>query len=132
VVSFTPRLLYLGESAPGSHWIGGLVDPQSRSRRLREQKILDSTGTGTPTTRSSSPLASHSTDYAIPAPHSLQLRSYISLSNISKVFRLVSVLDRTRKYMLLSSSKSVGAGSILIFLKSYSSQSQIHLLGITS
>jgi hypothetical protein len=45
---FTP-----GERAPGTHWIGGWVDPQSQSG-LGEEKILDSTGTQTPTPRPSS------------------------------------------------------------------------------
>jgi hypothetical protein len=34
-----------GERAPGTHWIGGWVDPQSRSGRRGEEKILDPTGT---------------------------------------------------------------------------------------
>jgi hypothetical protein len=29
VVSFTPRALYHGESAPGTHWTGGLVGPRA-------------------------------------------------------------------------------------------------------
>jgi hypothetical protein len=45
---FTP-----GERVPGTHWIGGWVGP--RSGRRGEEKILDSTGTRTPTSRSSSP-----------------------------------------------------------------------------
>jgi hypothetical protein len=44
---FTP-----GESAPGTHWIGGWVDPRAG---LDVEKIPDPTGTRTPTRRSSSP-----------------------------------------------------------------------------
>ena len=40
VVSFTPRPHYPRESAPGNHWIGGLVNPTA----CLEEKILDSTG----------------------------------------------------------------------------------------
>jgi hypothetical protein len=62
-VKFTPRPLYpRGKSPryPLNRWLDG---PQSRSERRGEEKILDSTGTRTPTPRSSS-----YTDYAIPAP----------------------------------------------------------------
>jgi hypothetical protein len=38
------------ERAPGTHWIGGWLDPESG-----EEKILHRTGTRTPTPRSSSP-----------------------------------------------------------------------------
>jgi hypothetical protein len=43
---FTPR-----EIASCYHWIGGWVDPQSRSGRRGEEKILDRTATRTPTPR---------------------------------------------------------------------------------
>jgi hypothetical protein len=42
---FTPRR----ERVPGTHWIGSWNGPQSRSGRRGEKKILDSTGTQTPT-----------------------------------------------------------------------------------
>jgi hypothetical protein len=29
VVTFTPRPLYPREKAPGTHWIGGMVDPRA-------------------------------------------------------------------------------------------------------
>jgi hypothetical protein len=54
---FTPR-----EKAPGTHWIGDWVDPRAGL------DDMDPTGTRTPTPWSSSPVASHYTDYAIPAP----------------------------------------------------------------
>jgi hypothetical protein len=41
---FTPR-----ERAPGTHWIGGQVGPQSQSGQHGEEKILDPTGTRSPT-----------------------------------------------------------------------------------
>jgi hypothetical protein len=47
-VSFTHLPFYPpppGERAPGTHWIGGWVDPQSQSGRYREVKILGLTGT---------------------------------------------------------------------------------------
>jgi hypothetical protein len=44
---FTP-----GERAPGTHWIGGWVGPRAG---LDVEKILDLTGTQTPTPRPSSP-----------------------------------------------------------------------------
>jgi hypothetical protein len=42
-----------GEIAPGTHWIGGWVDPRAGLDDV--EKILDPTGTRTPTPRSSSP-----------------------------------------------------------------------------
>jgi hypothetical protein len=53
VVSFTFRPLYLRERAPGTHWIGGWMDPTAGLDDV--QKILDPTGTRTPIHRSSSP-----------------------------------------------------------------------------
>jgi hypothetical protein len=41
------------ERAPGTHWIGGWVDLRAGLDEL--EKILDPTGTRTPTPRSSSP-----------------------------------------------------------------------------
>jgi hypothetical protein len=42
-----------GEIAPGTHWIGDWVDLNGRSGRRGEEKILDPTGTHTPTPWSS-------------------------------------------------------------------------------
>jgi hypothetical protein len=42
-----------GERAPSTHWIGGWVDPRAGLDDV--EKILDPTGTRTPTPRSSSP-----------------------------------------------------------------------------
>jgi hypothetical protein len=42
-----------GECAPGTHWIGGLVDPRAGLENVK--KILDPTGTRTQTPRSYSP-----------------------------------------------------------------------------
>jgi hypothetical protein len=44
-----PGPLTPGERAHGTHWIGGRVDPRA------EEKILDPTGTRTPTPQWSSP-----------------------------------------------------------------------------
>jgi hypothetical protein len=53
VVSFTPRPLYSRGRAPGTHYIGGWVDP--RGGLDDGVKILEPTGTLTPTPPSSSP-----------------------------------------------------------------------------
>jgi hypothetical protein len=42
------------ENIPGTHWIGGWVDPRAVVDEL-EKRILDPTATRTPTTQSSSP-----------------------------------------------------------------------------
>jgi hypothetical protein len=55
---FTPR-----ENSPGTHWIGGWVDP--RAGLDDGEKILNPTGSRTPTLCRP---ASRYTDYAIPAP----------------------------------------------------------------
>jgi hypothetical protein len=49
VVRFTPR-----ERACHTHWIGGWVDLRSSVHQYGEVKILDPTGTQTPTPQSSS------------------------------------------------------------------------------
>jgi hypothetical protein len=38
-VSFTPWLLYLRERAPGTHWIGGWVDPRAGLDTVVRRKI---------------------------------------------------------------------------------------------
>jgi hypothetical protein len=40
VVSFTPWLLYPRERAPGTHWIGGWVDPRVSLDDMEERKSL--------------------------------------------------------------------------------------------
>jgi hypothetical protein len=44
---FTP-----GERAPGTHWIGGWVGPRTGLDDVEKRKILDPTGTRTPTSPS--------------------------------------------------------------------------------
>jgi hypothetical protein len=60
---FTP-----GERALGTQWIRRVGGPQSLSGRRGEEKILDPTGTCTPTSSVVQSVASRYTDYAIPAP----------------------------------------------------------------
>jgi hypothetical protein len=55
VVSFTPRSLYRRGRSPRYPLDRRLSGPQSQSGRFGEEKILGSTGTWTPTPRSSSP-----------------------------------------------------------------------------
>jgi hypothetical protein len=49
-----PSCFIPGERAPSTHWIGGWVDPRA-GLDDREEKILDPTGTRTPTLQSSGP-----------------------------------------------------------------------------
>jgi hypothetical protein len=51
-----------------NHFIGGSVGPQNRSERRGKEEVLDHSGTRTPTPLPVIPVASRSTDYAIPAP----------------------------------------------------------------
>jgi hypothetical protein len=68
MISFTPLPLYLrGKSS--QYTLGRrLGGPQSRSGRPGEEKILDPTGTRTPTPSVVQLVASRYTDCAIPAP----------------------------------------------------------------
>jgi hypothetical protein len=103
VVSFTFQPLYSwGKSRryPFDRRLGG---PQSRSGQRGEEKILDPTGTRTPTPRSSSPQASRYTDYAIPAPVDLLAQFYLydlshldflpSFSLFFAFYRVVNVIQ---------------------------------------
>jgi hypothetical protein len=56
VASFNP-----GKRAPGIHWIGGYVGPSAGSEDV-EKKILDTTGTRTPTLSLVQPVAGRYTD----------------------------------------------------------------------
>jgi hypothetical protein len=47
---FTP-----GEIAPGTHWIGGWVDPRAGLDDMEKRKFLTLPGLGAPTPQSSSP-----------------------------------------------------------------------------
>jgi hypothetical protein len=40
VQSFTPRPLYPGERAPGTHWLGGWVEPRAGLDDVEESKFL--------------------------------------------------------------------------------------------
>jgi hypothetical protein len=40
VVSFTPRPIYFGERAPGTHWIGGWVDTRAGLDGVEKRKFL--------------------------------------------------------------------------------------------
>jgi hypothetical protein len=68
VVSFTPQLLYPQWKSPWYPLDRRLGGPQSQSGRCGEEKILDPTGTQTPTPRLSSPVASRCTVYATSDP----------------------------------------------------------------
>jgi hypothetical protein len=54
LVIFTPLPLYPRGDGPGTHWIGGWVRSRAGLEWRGEEKILDATGTRTPTPRSSS------------------------------------------------------------------------------
>jgi hypothetical protein len=69
VVSFTPRPLYPWEKSPRYPLDRMLGGPQSHSGRHGEEKILDLTGTRTPTYSVVQTVASRYTDYVIPAPN---------------------------------------------------------------
>jgi hypothetical protein len=58
-VSFTPWSLYPRGRAPGTHWIGGWVDPRAELDDVEKKKFLTLPGL--------QPVTSRYTDWAIPA-----------------------------------------------------------------
>jgi hypothetical protein len=85
MVSFRPLpLCPLGKGLryPLDRRLGG---PQSRSGRRGEEKILEPTGTQTPTSSVIQPVASRYTDYDIPA-HSRLLVTEFKQSHCDKIF----------------------------------------------
>jgi hypothetical protein len=66
VVNFTPRLLYHSGKRPGTHYIGGWVNPRAGMDDLEKRKFLTLPGFEL---RSLRHPASRYTDYATPAPH---------------------------------------------------------------
>jgi hypothetical protein len=56
-----------GERTPGTHWIGGWVDPRAKLDDV-EKRTFMTIRTRTPTSSIVQPVASHYTDYAILAP----------------------------------------------------------------
>jgi hypothetical protein len=64
VFSFTPRPLYPREIAPGSHWLGGWVDPRAGLDNFEKKKILILPGLELDPS-SVQPTASRYTDYSI-------------------------------------------------------------------
>jgi hypothetical protein len=67
VVSFTPWPLYLRERAPGTHCIGGWVDPRACLDEMDKRKFLPYRDSN-PDLSVVQPVASRYTDCAIPAP----------------------------------------------------------------
>jgi hypothetical protein len=67
VVSLTPRSLYSGKKSPGTHWIGGWVDPKADMDDMGKRKFCTLSGLELrPLSRPA--VASRCTNYAIPAP----------------------------------------------------------------
>jgi hypothetical protein len=62
VVSFTPLPLYPRERAPGTHFIGGWVDPRAGLDDMDKRKFFDLTETRTPALPVVQPVASRYTD----------------------------------------------------------------------
>jgi hypothetical protein len=54
-LSSRPGRFTSGESTPYTHWIGGWVGPRTGLGDVKKRKILDPTGTRTPTPLSSGP-----------------------------------------------------------------------------
>jgi hypothetical protein len=68
VVSFTPLPLYPRERAPGTHFIGGWVDPRAGLDDMEKWKLFFTLpGLELPLPLVVQPVASRYTDWAIPA-----------------------------------------------------------------
>jgi hypothetical protein len=70
VVNFTPRPLYPRERSPGTHCIGGWVDPRAGMDNMEKWKFITLPGLETRPLSVVQPVASRYTDCAIPA-HSI-------------------------------------------------------------
>jgi hypothetical protein len=67
VVNFTPRPLYSRGKSPGSHWIGGWVDPRAGLEKMEKKQFLKLQGSNSKLSDLQA-VASPYTDCAIPAP----------------------------------------------------------------
>jgi hypothetical protein len=67
VVSFTPLPLYPRERAPGTHFIGGWVEPRAGMDDMEKWKYFTLPGLEVPPPLVVQPVASRYTDWAIPA-----------------------------------------------------------------
>jgi hypothetical protein len=67
-----------GERAPGTHWIGGWVGPRAIQDDVEKRKFLTLLGLKLRL----QPVASHYTDFAIPAPNAFSSSHYIQASNV--------------------------------------------------
>jgi hypothetical protein len=79
-----PCRLHPGERAPGTHWIGGWVDPRVGLDDVEKRRFLPLQGLEL---RPLCRLASHCTDYAIPAPFCEVANSFKILSRVSQWLR---------------------------------------------
>jgi hypothetical protein len=68
MVSFTPLPLYPRERAPGTHFMGGWVDPRAGLDDMEKWKFVTLSGLELPLPLVAQPVASRYTDWAIPAP----------------------------------------------------------------
>jgi hypothetical protein len=84
VISFRPLPHYSQGKSPQCPFCRRLGGPQSRCGRLGEEKILDPTGTRTPTSRSSSPLpvAIPTTLSRLPLIPLMHLETHVLLNNL--------------------------------------------------
>jgi hypothetical protein len=80
---FTP-----GESAPGTHWIGGWVGPRTSLINMEKRKFLTLPGLELRPLRCQ-PIASRYTDWTIPAPNV----RYITVFNFSNSFMKIKLLQ---------------------------------------
>jgi len=55
--SFTPWLIYPNERAPGTHWIGGWVNPRASTDAVAERQIPSPSHESNPRTPTVQPIA---------------------------------------------------------------------------
>jgi hypothetical protein len=107
VVSFTPQPLYPRGRAPGTHWIGGWVDPRTGLEELEKRKFLTLPGyRDSNSDPSVQPVASRYIDYATPAPLRSSTLGKGKMGEISAEVRQNSPVKRT-----ITTRKHCGARS---------------------
>jgi hypothetical protein len=101
------------ERAPGTHFIGGWVDPRAGLDDMEKWKFLTLAGLELPTPMVVQPIASRYTDWAIPAPQRYEGHINIGCRNAdwislyhSKVHGLVIL--KTNMYRYLSMPQNTG------------------------
>jgi hypothetical protein len=103
------------ERAPGTHFIGGWVDPRAGLDDMEKWKLLPLSGLELPPLLVVQPVASRYTDWAIPAPRAMTVVN-INMTNLYFRRKIIRISLQTRykptKFMELSPSREVASCAV--------------------